>query len=98
MIAPVPATAPAGPAASPAAGPAGGPAAGTPVDPQVAEAARGLEGVFMSMLVEQMMAGALSSANPMHAGLVTERLGEALAEAGGIGLAAVLERQLGGAS
>lgn len=69
------------------------------VDPQIAEAARGFEGIFMSMLIEQMLAGTeVASANPMYAGLLTEKLGDSLAEAGGIGLAAVLERQLGGAS
>lgn len=70
-----------------------------PVDPQIAEAARGFEGIFMSMLIDEMMAGtSIGTANPMYAGLVTEKLGDALADAGGIGLAAVLERQLGGAS
>lgn len=68
-------------------------------DPQVAEAARGFEGIFMSMLIDEMMAGtSIASANPMYAGLLTEKLGDSLADAGGIGLAAVLERQLGGAS
>jgi Rod binding domain-containing protein len=87
-----------------AVGPAGGAVAATaatapPVDPQIAEAARGFEGIFMSMLIDEMMAGtSIGTANPMYAGLVTEKLGDALAEAGGIGLAAVLERQLGGAS
>jgi Rod binding domain-containing protein len=86
-----------------AVGPAGGVAATAattpPVDPQIAEAARGFEGIFMSMLIDEMMAGtSIGTANPMYAGLVTEKLGDALAEAGGIGLAAVLERQLGGAS
>ena len=74
-------------------------AAAPEVDPQIAEAARGFEGIFMSMLIGEMMAGtSIGSANPMYAGLVTEKLGDALADAGGIGLAAVLERQLGGAS
>ncbi|MEQ8835153.1 MAG: hypothetical protein RIB67_12015 [Miltoncostaeaceae bacterium] len=81
------------PAAPASADPPGTPA----VDPQIAEAARGFEGIFMSMMVGEMMEGtSLGQANPMYAGLATEKLGDALAEAGGIGLAAVLERQLGG--
>lgn len=67
-----------------------------PADASIAEAARGFEGIFMSFLVEEMMKGtSLTDANPLYAGLMTEKLGDALAEAGGIGLAAVLERQLG---
>jgi peptidoglycan hydrolase FlgJ len=87
-------------ASTTAAGPGVGAAAGAaPVDPQIAEAARGFEGIFMSMLIDEMMAGtSLGATNPMYVGLVTEKLGDALADAGGIGLAAVLERQLGGMS
>ena len=49
----------------------------------------------MSFLVEEMMKGtSLSSANPLYAGLMTEKLGDSLAEAGGIGLAAMLEQRL----
>jgi Rod binding domain-containing protein len=84
------------PAGSQGTGPGRG--AATPVDPAIVEAARGFEGIFMSMLIGEMLAGtAVASANPMHVGLVTEKLGDSLAAAGGIGLAAVLERQLGGA-
>lgn len=68
------------------------------VDPKIAEAARGFEGIFMSFLVGEMMRSTLGSTNPMHAGLITEKLGDALAEAGGIGLAAVLEQRLSGAA
>lgn len=92
-------------AVSGAAGPAPAPAPGLAnagrlgdADPQIAEAARGFEGIFMSMMVGELMEGtSIGRANPMYAGLATEKLGDALAEAGGIGLAAVLERQLGGA-
>jgi len=52
----------------------------------------------MSLLLEEMVKGtSIASGNPMYAGLITEKLGDSLAESGGIGLAAVLERQLGGA-
>lgn len=95
MTLPIATTAAVGPAGAAAAAGASSP----PVDPQIAEAARGFEGIFMSMLIDEMMAGtSIGAANPMYAGLVTEKLGDALADAGGIGLAAVLERQLGGAS
>jgi flagellar protein FlgJ len=90
-------TVPAVTTAAPAAGAPLAPAGAPPVDPKIAEAARGFEGIFMTMLVGEMMEGtSLGQANPMYAGLATEKLGDALAEAGGIGLAAVLERQLGG--
>lgn len=92
-------TVPAVTTAAPAASAPLAPAAAPPVDPKIAEAARGFEGIFMTMLVGEMMEGtSLGQANPMYAGLATEKLGDALAEAGGIGLAAVLERQLGGES
>lgn len=95
MTLPIATTAEVGPAGAATAAGASGP----PVDPQIAEAARGFEGIFMSMLIDEMMAGtSIGAANPMYAGLVTEKLGDALADAGGIGLAAVLERQLGGVS
>lgn len=94
FTAPAPAPAPAAPAAPGARTAAGG----TAVDPQIAEAARGFEGILMSLLLEEMVKGtSIASGNPMHAGLITEKLGDSLAESGGIGLAAVLERQLGGA-
>lgn len=74
------------------------PAAAASVDPQIREAAEGLEGIFMSMLVEQMMKGTQAAdANPLYAGLATQKLGDELARQGGIGLADVLVRQLGGA-
>ena len=86
-------------------GPVGGavrpPAAATaaaeaPVDPKIAEAARELEGVFLSMLAEEMLKDtAVSEAGPVQAGLITQKLGEALADAGGFGLAADLERDIG---
>jgi Rod binding domain-containing protein len=69
-----------------------------PVDPEIRTAARGLEGVFLSLLVGEMLKGTeVGDGNPLYAGIATEKLGERLAEDGGIGLAALLERQLGGA-
>lgn len=71
------------------------PAAASTLSPRVREAAREFEGVLMSMLVEEMMKGSgLSDANPIYAGMVNEQLGDQLAAGGGIGLAAMLERQL----
>ena len=96
------------PIATPAAGPAS-PAAAAPAlrgareaggaDGRVAEAARAFEGVFMSMLVEEMFSGTeLAAAQPVYGGLMTQKFGDALAESGGIGLAAMLTRQAEGAS
>lgn len=66
-------------------------------DPRIREAAEGFEGVFMSMLVEEMMRSTEAfRGNPLYAGLMTEKLGDQLARSGGIGLADVLERQMGG--
>ena len=66
-------------------------------DPKVREAAERFEGIFMSMLVGEMMKGTeTEAANPLYTGLMTEKLGDELARSGGIGLADVLERQLGG--
>ncbi len=66
-------------------------------DPKIREAAEGFEGVFMSMLVEEMMKSTeVSKGNPLYAGLMTEKLGDQLAASGGIGLADALEGQLGG--
>ena len=76
---------------------AGAPAPTTSADPSIREAAEGFEGIFMSMLVEEMMKGTqVSEGNPLYAGLATQKLGDELAHAGGIGLAGILERQLGG--
>lgn len=66
-------------------------------DPKIREAAEGFEGVFMSMLAEEMMASTeVARGNPLYSGLMTEKLGDALARSGGVGLADVIERQLGG--
>jgi flagellar protein FlgJ len=73
------------------------PAASAPADPRIREAAEGFEGIFMSMLVEEMMKSTeVAQGNPLYSGLMTEKLGDQLARSGGIGLADVLERQLGG--
>jgi Rod binding domain-containing protein len=71
--------------------------AATPADPEIREAAEGFEGIFMSILVEEMMKSTeVAEANPLYSGLMTEKLGDQLAGSGGIGLADLLERQLGG--
>ena len=63
----------------------------------IRQAAEGFEGIFMSMLVEEMMKSTeVAKANPLYTGLMTEKLGDQLASQGGIGLADTLERQLGG--
>lgn len=91
MIVPVPPSTSAAPAA-PAT-----PATGS--DPAIREAAEGFEGIFMSMLVEEMLKGTqVSEGNPVYAGLMTQKLGDELARSGGIGLADILEKQLGGGS
>lgn len=94
MIAPVSAAQP--PASTaPAAGVA--PAGTTAVDPKVVEAAQGFEGIFMSMLVDEMFKGTeIASAQPVYGGLMTQAFGDALSDAGGVGLAAMLVRQMGG--
>ena len=92
MIVPVPPTTQAAPAA-------GTTPATAKADPAIREAAEGFEGIFMSMLVNEMMKGtSIATANPVYAGLMTEKLGDQLARAGGIGLADILEKQLGGAA
>jgi Rod binding domain-containing protein len=64
----------------------------------IRQAAEGFEGMFMSMLVDEMFKDTeIAQANPVYGGLMTEKLGDQLAQDGGIGLADVLERQLGGA-
>ncbi len=84
------------PIALPAAAAAAG-AAGASGVSSVRQAAEGFEGLFMSMLVEEMMKSTdVAEANPLYSGLMTEKLGDQLAQAGGIGLADMLERQLGG--
>ncbi|MFN8121872.1 MAG: hypothetical protein U0237_05530 [Thermoleophilia bacterium] len=76
-------------------------AAGTPaVDPQIRDAAKGMEGIFMSMLVDEMFKGTdLAGGQSGYGGLITEKFGDALADSGGLGLQDILARQLsGGAS
>lgn len=65
-------------------------------DGKVGDAARQMEGVFLSMLVEEMLEGtSIAEAGPVYSGLITQQLGESLADAGGVGLADRLERDLG---
>lgn len=84
-------------AAAPAAGTG---ATATPaVDPTIVEAAKGMEGIFMSMLVDEMFKGTdLAGGKSGYGGLITEKFGDALSEAGGLGLQGILTRQLSGAS
>lgn len=96
MIAPAAATvvAPAAPAPAGAAATAGNAA---DVDPRIQEAAKGFEALFMRMLVDEMFTGTeLASAQPLYGGMMTSALADSLAESGGVGLAAMLTRQLGG--
>ena len=52
----------------------------------------------MSMLTAEMIKGTeTEGGNAIYTGLMTEKLGDELARSGGIGLADVLEKQLGGA-
>lgn len=91
MIVPVPLSAVAATAAASS-------ASTTPArDPKIREAAEGFEGIFMSILVEEMMKGSsVAEGNPVYAGLLNQKLGDQLARSGGIGLADMLERQMGG--
>lgn len=80
---------------SSAAGAAG--TAGASQPSTIRQAAEGFEGLFMSMLVDEMFKNTeIAQANPVYGGLMTEKLGDQLAQDGGIGLADTLERQLGG--
>lgn len=82
---------------APAAPAAAAPPAAGPADRAIREAAEGFEGVFMSMLVEEMMRSTeVAKGNPLYTGLMTEKLGDQISRSGGIGLADVIERQLGG--
>jgi len=73
------------------------PAVAQVVDPKVAEAAKGFEAVFMTMLADEMFKGTeITSGNPMYSGLMTQQFGSAMADSGGLGLAAMLTKQLGG--
>jgi Rod binding domain-containing protein len=89
----LPAAQPAGTAGAGAAGGTG--AAGTGANAEIEKAAK--EGIFMSMLVNEMFKGTdLAGGQSGYGGLITEKFGDALAESGGMGLAAILTRQLGG--
>lgn len=80
-------------------GVAGATPAAAAVDPKIREAAEQFEGVFMSMLVGEMLKGTeAEGGNAIYTGLMNEKLGDELARSGGIGLADVLETQLGGAA
>ena len=88
------AASPAGTSGTGAAGAAGGGAS-----PEIEQAAKGMEGIFMSMLVDEMFKGTdLAGGQSGYGGLITEKFGDALSESGGMGLAAILTRQMGGAS
>ena len=84
-------------AAAPAAAAPAAPAAAK-TDPKVAEAAKGFEGIFMSMLVQEMFKGTpiTEGPNSMYGGLMTQQFGDAMADAGGFGFAKTLTEQMGG--
>ena len=66
-------------------------------DAGIEDAAKQLEGVFMSMLVDEMFKGTdLTGGEPIYGGLITQQLGDTLADAGGMGLAAMITAQLKG--
>jgi peptidoglycan hydrolase FlgJ len=77
-------------------------AAGSPTvsrNAEIDEAAKGMEGIFMSLLVNEMFKGTeITEGQPVYAGLMTEKFGDQLADSGGFGLADVIARQLGGGS
>ncbi len=92
------------PAGIPAPAPVGGThAAAAPArpaaaaDPKIAEAAKGFEGIFMSMLVNEMFKNTeLTKSNSIYSGLMTEKFGDALSQSGGFGFAQMLTDQWGG--
>ena len=66
-------------------------------DTAIKDAAKQFEGVFMSMLVNEMFKGTdITGSSSPYAGLVTQQLGDAMANAGGIGLASMITRQMEG--
>ena len=78
--------------------PAGAAPAAQPEAPaDLREAAQALEGVFLSMLTEELFKGTEAfSASPVYGDLATEQLADQLGRSGGLGLADVLIEQLGG--
>ena len=74
---------------------AGTPTAGAPAD--IREAAQALEGVFLTMLTEELFKGTEAfKASPIYGDLATEQLADQLGRSGGLGLADLLVEQLGG--
>lgn len=70
-------------------------AAGEPQN--IKEAAQALEGVFLSMLTEELFKGTEAfEASPVYGDLAVEQLADELGRGGGLGLADVLIEQLGG--
>lgn len=84
------------PSTAPAASAAATPAAGTDAA-KIHDAAQKFEGIFMSQLVDRMLASSgVGESNPVYSGLISEKLGDQLATTGGIGLAALIEQQIAG--
>jgi flagellar protein FlgJ len=76
---------------------AAAPAAAAGQPQSIEEAAQALEGVFLSMLTDELFKGTEAfSASPMYGDLATEQLADELGRSGGLGLADVLIEQLGG--
>lgn len=87
-VAPAAGVAPASPVA---------PAAGQAADAKIVEAAKGFEAIFMTMLADEMFKGTeITRGNSIYSGLMTQQFGNAMADSGGLGLAAMLTKQLGG--
>lgn len=83
------------PAPAPQAASAAGTATASAADPKVAEAAKKFEGLFVSMLVDEMFKGTpLTQGNSIYSGMMTQQFGDALADSGGFGLAAMLTKQM----
>ncbi|MCB0882550.1 MAG: rod-binding protein [Thermoleophilia bacterium] len=76
---------------------AAGQATGSKTDPKIVEAAKDFEGLFVSMLVSEMFKGTpLTQGNSIYSGMMTQQFGDALADSGGFGLAAMLTKQMEG--
>lgn len=77
--------------------PAAAPAAEAGQPKNIKEAAQALEGVFLSMLTEELFKGTEAfKASPVYGDLAVEQLADELGRGGGLGLADVLIEQLRG--
>lgn len=65
-------------------------------DAKIAEAATGFESMFMDILVGEMFKGTDLGGDSAYGSMMTSAFSDSLAGSGGVGLAAMLTRQMGG--